>query len=335
MFSRDVGIDLGTANTLCFMRGKGIIMREPSVVAVDKKTDTVRFVGQEAKDVIGRTPGSIVAVRPLKDGVIADFDITTSMLQIFIKKIFGGKMFARPQVIICIPSGVTAVERRAVKEAALKAGAKHVSVIEEPMAAAIGAGLPVAEAIGSMVVDIGGGTSEVAVISLGGIVAAKSVRVGGDEFDSSIINYVKKTYNLLIGERTAESIKIQIGSAAPYEGEGSIEIKGRDLADGLPKNISLSAKEVREALRLPLQEVVDAIKTTLERTPPELSSDIIDHGITLTGGGALLRGLDELISGETGMPVHIAENPLDCVAEGTGKVLENINVLKEVLSDED
>ncbi|MBC3516679.1 rod shape-determining protein [Neobittarella massiliensis] len=335
MFSRDVGIDLGTANTLCFMRGKGIIMREPSVVAVDKKTDTVRFVGQEAKDVIGRTPGSIVAVRPLKDGVIADFDITTSMLQIFIKKIFGGKMFARPQVIICIPSGVTAVERRAVKEAALKAGAKHVSVIEEPMAAAIGAGLPVAEAVGSMVVDIGGGTSEVAVISLGGIVAAKSVRVGGDEFDSSIINYVKKTYNLLIGERTAESIKIQIGSAAPYEGEGSIEIKGRDLADGLPKNISLSAKEVREALRLPLQEVVDAIKTTLERTPPELSSDIIDHGITLTGGGALLRGLDELISGETGMPVHIAENPLDCVAEGTGKVLENINVLKEVLSDED
>ena len=335
MFSRDVGIDLGTANTLCFMRGKGIIMREPSVVAVDKKTDTVRFVGQEAKDVIGRTPGSIVAVRPLKDGVIADFDITTSMLQIFIKKIFGGKMFARPQVIICIPSGVTAVERRAVKEAALKAGAKHVSVIEEPMAAAIGAGLPVAEAVGSMVVDIGGGTSEVAVISLGGIVAAKSVRVGGDEFDSSINNYVNKTYNLLIGERTAESIKIQIGSAAPYEGEGSIEIKGRDLADGLPKNISLSAKEVREALRLPLQEVVDAIKTTLERTPPELSSDIIDHGITLTGGGALLRGLDELISGETGMPVHIAENPLDCVAEGTGKVLENINVLKEVLSDED
>ena len=251
MFSRDIGIDLGTANTLVFMRGKGIIMREPSVVAVDKKTDTVRFVGQEAKDVIGRTPGSIVAVRPLKDGVIADFDITTSMLQIFIKKVFNGKMFARPRIIICIPSGVTAVERRAVREAALKAGAKQVSVIVEPMAAAIGAGLPVAEAMGSMVVDIGGGTSEVAVISLGGIVSAKSVRVGGDEFDSSIINYVKRAYNLLIGERTAEMIKIEIGSASSYEGEGEVEIKGRDLADGLPKNISLSAKEVREALAAP------------------------------------------------------------------------------------
>ncbi|MBO1679077.1 rod shape-determining protein [Bittarella massiliensis (ex Durand et al. 2017)] len=334
MFSRDIGIDLGTANTLVFMRSKGIIMREPSVVAVDKKTDTVRFVGQEAKDVIGRTPGSIVAVRPLKDGVIADFDITTSMLQIFIKKVFNGKMFARPRIIICIPSGVTAVERRAVREAALKAGAKQVSVIEEPMAAAIGAGLPVAEAMGSMVVDIGGGTSEVAVISLGGIVSAKSVRVGGDEFDSSIINYVKRAYNLLIGERTAEMIKIEIGSASPYEGEGEVEIKGRDLADGLPKNISLSAKEVREALAAPLQEVVDAIKTTLEKTPPELASDIIDHGITLTGGGALLRGLDELVTRETGMPVHIAENPLDCVAEGTGKVLENLDLLKEVLSDD-
>ena len=331
MFSRDIGIDLGTANTLVFMRGKGIIMREPSVVAVDKKTDTVRFVGQEAKDVIGRTPGSIVAVRPLKDGVIADFDITTSMLQIFIKKVFNGKMFARPRIIICIPSGVTAVERRAVREAALKAGAKQVSVIEEPMAAA---GLPVAEAMGSMVVDIGGGTSEVAVISLGGIVSAKSVRVGGDEFDSSIINYVKRAYNLLIGERTAEMIKIEIGSASSYEGEGEVEIKGRDLADGLPKNISLSAKEVREALAAPLQEVVDAIKTTLEKTPPELASDIIDHGITLTGGGALLRGLDELVTRETGMPVHIAENPLDCVAEGTGKVLENLDLLKEVLSDD-
>ena len=334
MFSRDIGIDLGTANTLVFMRGKGIIMREPSVVAVDKKTDTVRFVGQEAKDVIGRTPGSIVAVRPLKDGVIADFDITTSMLQIFIKKVFNGKMFARPRIIICIPSGVTAVERRAVREAALKAGAKQVSVIEEPMAAALGAGLPVAEAMGSMVVDIGGGTSEVAVISLGGIVSAKSVRVGGDEFDSSIINYVKRAYNLLIGERTAEMIKIEIGSASSYEGEGEVEIKGRDLADGLPKNISLSAKEVREALAAPLQEVVDAIKTTLEKTPPELASDIIDHGITLTGGGALLRGLDELVTRETGMPVHIAENPLDCVAEGTGKVLENLDLLKEVLSDD-
>ncbi|HAN44348.1 MAG TPA: rod shape-determining protein [Ruminococcaceae bacterium] len=335
MFSKDIGIDLGTANTLVYMRGKGIIMREPSVVAVDTRTDTVKFVGQEAKDVIGRTPGSIVAVRPLKDGVIADFDITASMLQIFIKKVFNNSMLARPRVVICIPSGVTAVERRAVKEAALKAGAKHVALIEEPMAAAIGAGLPVAEATGSMVVDIGGGTSEVAVISLGGIVAAKSVRIGGDEFDTSIINYVKKKYNLLIGERTAEDIKISIGSAYPYEDERDMEIKGRNLVDGLPKNISISPAEIREALADPLSNVLDAIRTTLERTPPELSADIIDHGIMLTGGGALLRGLDKLISQETGMPVYIAENPLDCVAAGSGKVLDDIDKLREVLADDD
>ena len=334
MFSKDIGIDLGTANTLVYLRGKGIIMREPSVVAVDTKNDEVRSVGHEAKAVIGRTPGSIVAVRPLKDGVIADFDITANMLSRFIKKVCGNSMFFRPRVVICIPSGVTEVERRAVKEASLKAGARQVRVIEEPMAAAIGAGLPISEPSGSMVVDIGGGTSEVAVISLGGIVAARSVRVGGDEFDQSIIAYIKRKYNLLIGERTAEMIKIEIGSASSYEGEGEVEIKGRDLADGLPKNISLSAKEVREALAAPLQEVVDAIKTTLEKTPPELASDIIDHGITLTGGGALLRGLDELVTRETGMPVHIAENPLDCVAEGTGKVLENLDLLKEVLSDD-
>ena len=312
-FNKDIGVDLGTANTLIFMKGKGIIMREPSVVAVDTRTDTVRYVGQEAKEVIGRTPGSIVVVRPLKDGVIADFDITASMLQIFIKKAFNNSAFARPRVVICIPSGVTAVERRAVKEATLKAGAKQVSIIEEPMAAAIGAGLPVAEASGSMVVDIGGGTSEVAVISLGGIVAARSVRVGGDEFDSSIIDFVKKKYNLLIGERTSEDIKIQIGSAYALEDEedATMEIKGRNLMDGLPKNIMLSASEVREALTDPLSSVLDAIKTTLERTPPELSADIIDHGIYLTGGSALLRGLDRLISKETGMPVYIAENPLD------------------------
>jgi rod shape-determining protein MreB len=334
-FSRDIGIDLGTANTLVFMKGKGIIMREPSVVAVDTKSDRVLFVGAEAKQVIGRTPGSIVALRPLKDGVIADFDITASMLQIFIKKAFNGSAFARPRVIICIPSGVTEVERRAVKEAAFKAGAKHVSVIEEPMAAAIGAGLPVAEATGNMVVDIGGGTSEVAVISLGGIVAAKSVRVGGDEFDSSIIAYVKKNYNLLIGERTSEAIKINIGSAFPYEGEGSMEIKGRNLVDGLPKNISITSQEVREALSDPLESVLEAIKTTLERTPPELAADIIDHGITLTGGGALLKGLDELVHRETGMPVHIAENPLDCVAIGSGTVLENLDKLRDVLSDDE
>ncbi|WP_040195467.1 rod shape-determining protein [Candidatus Soleaferrea massiliensis] len=333
--AKDIGVDLGTANTLIFMKGKGIIMREPSVVAVDTRNDTVKYVGQEAKEVIGRTPGSIVAVRPLKDGVIADFDITASMLQIFIKKVCSGGMLSRPRVVICIPSGVTEVEKRAVKEASLKAGAKSVAIIEEPMAAAIGAGLPVAEATGSMVVDIGGGTSEVAVISLGGIVASRSVRVGGDEFDTSIISYVKKKYNLLIGERTAEEIKIRIGSAYPYEDEQDMEIKGRNLIDGLPKNITITPSEIREALADPLANVLEAIRTTLERTPPELSADIIDHGITLTGGGALLRGLDRLIAEETGMPVHVAENPLDCVAEGSGMVLEDIDRLREVLSYDD
>ena len=333
MFTKDIGIDLGTANTLVFRKGKGIIMREPSVVAVDTRTDTVRYVGQEAKEVIGRTPGSIVAVRPLKDGVIADFDITASMLQIFIKRVFNNSIFARPRVIICIPSGVTEVERRAVREAAFKAGAKHVWIIEEPMAAAIGAGLPVAEASGSMVVDIGGGTSEVAVISLGGIVAARSVRIGGDALDSAIIQYVKRKYNLLIGERTAEDIKMQIGSAFPFEGEASMNIKGRDLGDGLPKNIMITSEEIREALADPLALVMEAIRITLERTPPELSADIIDHGITLTGGGALLRGLDKLIEKETGMPVYIGEDPLDCGAKGTGKVLESIEQLHELLSE--
>ena len=336
MFSRDIGIDLGTANTLVYMKGKGIIIREPSVVAVDTKTDKVKCVGQEAKDVIGRTPGSIVTVRPLKDGVIADFDVTTSMLTEFIHKAIGGGFFVRPRVVICIPSGVTAVERRAVRDAAEQAGAKRVSIIEEPMAAAIGAGLPVADPQGSMVVDIGGGTSEVAVISLGGIVASKSVRVGGDEFDSSIINFIKKKYNLLIGERTAEDIKIQIGSACPLEeGELSMEIKGRDLLNGLPENITITSDQIRSALEDPLAQVLDAIRITLERTPPELSADIIDQGITLTGGGALLRGLDKLIHDETGMPVQIAENPLDCVAMGTGMVLDNIDKLTDVLSEEE
>ena len=334
MFSKDIGIDLGTANTLIFMKGKGIIMREPSVVAVDTRNDTVRYVGQDAKEVIGRTPGSIVAVRPLKDGVIADFDITASMLQIFIRKVCNNSVLARPRIIICIPSGVTEVERRAVREAAFTAGAKHVSIIEEPMAAAIGAGLPVAEATGSMVVDIGGGTSEVAVISLGGIVASRSVRVGGDELDNSIIQYIKRKYNLLIGERTAEDIKINIGSAFPLEEEATMDIKGRDLMDGLPKNIQVTSEEIREALADPLSMVLDAIRTTLEKTPPELSADIIDHGITLTGGGALLRGLDRLIEKETGMPAHIAESPLDCVAMGTGRVLDDIDRLRDLLADD-
>lgn len=333
MFSKDIGIDLGTANTLVYLRGKGIIMREPSVVAVDTKTDEVRSVGHEAKAVIGRTPGSIMAVRPLKDGVIADFDITANMLARFIKKVCGNSMFFRPRVVICIPSGVTEVERRAVKEAALKAGARQVSVIEEPMAAAIGAGLPISEPSGSMVVDIGGGTSEVAVISLGGIVAARSVRVGGDEFDQAIIAYIKRKYNLLIGERTAEQIKIEIGSACPQDPETSMEIKGRNLVDGLPKNITVHSEEIRDALAESLQKVVDAIKETLERTPPELSADIIDHGIMLTGGGALLRGLDELVHRETGIDVHVAETPLDCVAAGTGAVLDHIDLLGDVLDD--
>lgn len=338
MFSKDIGIDLGTANTLVYMRGKGIIISEPSVVAVDVKMDRVRYVGQEAKDVIGRTPGSIVAVRPLKDGVIADFDMTTSMLQEFIRKALKGRAFAgsRVRVIICIPSGVTAVERRAVKEATQNAGAKRVSIIEEPMAAAIGAGLPVADPTGSMIVDIGGGTSEVAVISLGGIVTSRSVRVAGDEFDSSIINYIKKKYNLLIGERTAENIKIAIGSAYPYaDNEPSMDIKGRNLLNGLPENITVTSEEIREALSEPLSHVIEAIKVTLEKTPPELAADIIDQGIMLAGGGALLKGLDLLIHAETGMPVKVAERPLDCVADGTGKVLENIDKLIDVLTDDD
>ena len=335
MFSKDIGIDLGTANTLIFMRGKGIIMREPSVVAVDVRTDTVRYVGREAKEVIGRTPGSIVAVRPLKDGVIADFDITASMLQIFIRKAVGNTFFSRPRVIICIPSGVTDVERRAVREATFKSGAKHVSIIEEPMAAAIGAHLPVADATGSMVVDIGGGTTEVAVISLGGIVASRSVRVAGDELDTSIIAYIKKKYNLLIGERTAENIKMQVGSAYPYEDERDFEIKGRNLVDGLPKNVFVTPSEIRQAIADPISSILDAIRVTLERTPPELAADIIDHGITLTGGGALLRGFDALITQETGMPVHIAENPLDCVAQGTGMALEDIALLSEIRDNDE
>lgn len=324
MFSRDIGIDLGTANTLIYMKGKGIVLREPSVVAVDVRNDTVLAVGNEAKQMIGRTPGSIVAIRPLKDGVIADFDITASMLKEFIKKTTGGG-FSKPRIIICIPSGVTEVERRAVIEAAYQAGAKNAQLIEEPMASAIGAGLPVEDATGSMVVDIGGGTSEVAIISLSGIVTSRSVRVAGDEFDDAIINYVKKKYNLLIGERTSEQLKIEIGSAFPLEEETEVEIKGRNLLDGLPSNLKITSQEVREALADPVSLIVDAIRSTLERTPPELSADIIDRGIMLTGGGALLRGLDKLISQETGIPVNVAERPLDCVVDGTGRMLEDLD----------
>ena len=311
MFSKDIGIDLGTANTLVYMKGKGIVMREPSVVAVDVRSDTVLAVGSEAKNMIGRTPGSIVAVRPLKDGVIADFDITATMLKHFIRQVTKSSSFGRPHIVVCIPSGVTEVERRAVEDAARQAGANHVDLIEEPMAAAIGAGLPVGEPCGSMVVDIGGGSTEVAVISLGDIVTSCSVRIAGDKFDEAIINYVKRKYNLLIGERTAEAIETS-----------ALDIKGRNMADGLPKNVTITGSEVREALEEPLGYIVDAIKNTLEKTPPELAADIIDNGIMLTGGGALIRGLDRLITQETGMPVHVAENAIDCVAEGTGKRLE-------------
>ena len=325
LFSQDIGIDLGTANTLVFVKGKGIVIREPSVVAVDVSAypQKVVAVGNKAKQMIGRTPGSITAVRPLKDGVIADFEITSDMLKEFIKMAISSSPFSKARVLICIPSGVTEVERKAFHDAARSAGAKYVSLIEEPMAAAIGAGLPVSEAIGNMVVDIGGGTSEVAVISFGDIVTAQSARVAGDNFDESIIAYIRKKHNLLIGERTAEDIKIKIGSAYPYDGEGAMDVKGRNLLDGLPKNIEITSEEVREALSDPVNQILDAVRSTLEKTPPELSADIIDRGIMLTGGGALLRGLDKLISIETKIPVHVAENPLDCVVDGCGVCLES------------
>ena len=333
IFSRDIGIDLGTANTvICDKKGR-IIIREPSVVAVDVKTKRVLATGDEAKTMIGRTPGSIIAVRPLQDGVIADFDMTSDMLRSFIYRSSRRNLFTRTRVVVSVPSGVTEVERRAVEDAVRSAGAQDVELIEESMAAAIGAGLPVFEATGSMIVDIGGGTSEVAVVSLGGLVASRSIRCAGDAFDASIINFIKKKYNLLIGERTAENIKIEIGSAFPSENEETMEIKGRNLLNGLPENITISSAEIRDALVEPLAKVIDAIKVTLESTPPELSADIIDQGITLAGGGALFRGLDKLINRETGMPVYIAEYPLDCVAEGTGKILENIEQYQDALTE--
>ena len=328
LFTQDIGIDLGTANTLVFVKGKGIVIREPSVVAVDQKSNPPRVVavGMEAKEMIGRTPGSITAVRPLKDGVIADFEITAEMIAAFIKRTTKRTPFSRIRVLICIPSGVTEVERKAVYDAAKSAGAKYVSLIEEPMAAAIGAGLPVSEAVGSMIVDIGGGTAEVAVISLGDIVTSRSVRMAGDNLDNAIIQYIKRKYNLLIGERTAEEIKIKIGSAIDYGREGRMEVRGRNLLDGLPKNITITSEEVREATADCINVILDAVKATLEKTPPELSADIMRRGITLTGGGAQLRGIDTLIATQTGMPVHVAENAPDCVAEGTGIYL-NTDIL--------
>lgn len=320
--SGKIGIDLGTANTLVYLRGKGIILREPSVVALDIRTDSVIAVGRQAKEMIGRAPDSISVVRPLKDGVIADYKITAKMLRYFIKKSVKPAIFGKPEVVICMPAGVTEVERRAVEESAVQAGAKSpVVLIEEPMAAAVGAGLPVDEPVGNMIADIGGGTSEVAVISLGDIVTACSVRVAGNRLDEAVLEYIKKKYGLLIGEPTAEEIKIAIGSAYPLDEEQTMTVKGRNLEDGLPKDITITSAEVQEAVARPLARIVEAVKNTLEKTPPELSADIIDNGITLTGGGALLRGLDILISEQTGMPVHIAESPLDCVAAGAGKRL--------------
>ena len=320
--SKDIGIDLGTANTLVFVKGKGIVLREPSVVAINSNTKKPLAVGREAKLMIGRTPGNIIAIRPLKDGVIADFDTAQGMIKAFIEKGIS-KGVKRPRIIVCYPSGVTEVEKRAIEEASRLAGASDVVLMEEPMAAAIGAGLPVSEPTGSMIVDIGGGTTEVAIISLGGIVTSKSLRVAGDEFDQSIIAYVKKEHSLMIGERTAEQIKMEIGSAYKVEDEKTMEIKGRDLITGLPKTVTISEDQVREALREPVSSIVEAIKTTLEKTPPELAADIMDKGIMLAGGGALLQGLDILIEKETNMPVHIAETPLDCVVLGAGKALED------------
>jgi rod shape-determining protein MreB len=323
--SKDMGIDLGTANTLIYVKGKGILLREPSVVAINCDTKKVLAVGLEAKQMIGRTPGNIVAIRPLKDGVIADFDITQTMLKKFIEKVSPKSAFTSPRIVVCFPSGVTEVEKRAIDEATKQAGARDVLLLEEPMAAAIGAGLPVDEPTGSMIVDIGGGTTEVAVISLGGIVTSKSLRVAGDELDQAIISYIKREYNLAVGERTAEAVKMEIGSAFPSENEGSMQIKGRDLISGLPKILEITEVEVREALKEPVESIIDAIKTTLEKTPPELAADIMDKGIMLAGGGALLKGLDKLINHETHMPVHIAESPLDSVALGAGKALDNID----------
>ena len=321
-FSQDMGIDLGTANTLVHVAGRGVVLREPSVVAIDKETNTVRSVGEEAKMMVGRTPGHIVAIRPLKDGVIADFDITQRMLQHFIHRVHRGRKFAFPRVMVGIPSGITEVEKRAVIEAALTAGARDARTIEEPMAAAIGAGLPVCDPTGSMVVDIGGGTTEVAVISLGGIVTSNSLRIAGDEIDEAIITHVRRTHNLLIGERTAEFLKVEIGSAYPLEEELSCEIRGRDLMSGLPRSVRINSVDLREAIREPVAAIAETVRNTLEQAPPELSADVMERGIALAGGGALLRGLDQLLSHESGITVYIAEDPLSCVALGTGETVE-------------
>lgn len=330
LFSNDMGIDLGTATTLVYIKNQGIVLCEPSVVAVQAGTSNVLAVGEEAKRMLGRTPGNIVAIRPMRNGVIADFEITEAMLRYFIKKVHDSRRLVRPRMVIAIPSGITEVEKRAVKDSALHAGAREVYMIEEPVAAAIGVGLPIQEPSGSMIIDIGGGTTEMAVISLAGIVFSKSIRIAGDEMDEAIINYLKKTYNLMIGERTAEEIKVNIGSAYPLDEELTMEVRGRDLVAGLPKMITVSSEEIREALAEPIAQIVEAIRITLERTPPELSADLMEKGLILAGAASLLRGLDKLISEETGLPVHIAEDPLTAVALGTGKVLSEIRYLKRL-----
>ncbi|OGB88820.1 rod shape-determining protein [candidate division WOR-1 bacterium RIFCSPHIGHO2_01_FULL_53_15] len=330
-FSRDLGIDLGTATTLVFARGEGIILCEPSVVAINKDNNRALAFGNEAKGMLGRTPANIVAVRPMRDGVIADFEITEMMLRHFITKSHNRSAFVRPRIVVGVPSGITGVEKRAVLDAAMHAGAREAYLVEEPMAAAIGANLPVSEAQGSMIVDIGGGTTEVAVLALGGIVVSKSIRVAGDEMDEAIVAHCRKNYNLLIGERSAEQIKIDIGSAYPLPEEKTIEVRGRDLVTGLPKTLTLTSSEVRDALAEPVATVVDAVRMTLEKTPPELAADIMDRGIVMAGGGSLLRGLDKYIGQETDMSVYVVDDPISCVAYGTGKILEEIDTLKKVL----
>lgn len=325
----DIGIDLGTANVLVFIKGKGIVLREPSVVAIDRVTNTILAVGEEARRMLGRTPGNIVAIRPLREGVIADYDITESMLRYFVHKVCGKRTFFRPRVMVCIPSGVTTVEKRAVLEAVMQAGARKTYLIEEPLAAALGAGLVISEPCGSMVVDIGGGTSDIAVLSLGGIVLSQSLRIGGDKFDDALVRYIKKEYNILIGERTAEELKIRIATAFPNSRSDSMEIRGRDLITGLPKTVRTTSEETREALSEPITLIVEGVKTVLEKTPPELAADIMDRGIVMTGGGSLIHGLDKLISQETGIPTYLADDPLSCVALGTGKAIDSLGALQE------
>jgi rod shape-determining protein MreB and related proteins len=329
-YSNDIGIDLGTATTLVYLKGEGVVLCEPSVVAIRKSTSRVEAVGEEAKKMLGRTPGNIVAIRPMRDGVITDFEVTEAMLRYFIRKVRPRRFQVRPRIVIAIPSGITEVEKRAVKESAERAGARDVYLMDEPVAAAIGVGLPIQEPIGNMIIDVGGGTTEIAVISLAGTVFSKSIRIGGDEMDEAVIEYLKKTYNLMVGERTAEDIKMKIGSAYPLEEELTMEVKGRDLVAGLPKTVTITSEEIREALQEPLRAILEATKISLERTPPELAADLIDHGIVMAGGGSLLKGLDKLISEETGLPVHVTDDPVTAVVMGTGKVLDNPRLLRDV-----